>query len=161
MFKPLKHFLSVLFFILAMFDFAVRTAEALTLLYSGEEHGHLGLHGCGAEQVGGLAHRLTLLDDLRIRHGTVLKPAHRKSYRPNRCQCRMGLPDRACRSECPADRCLLSGARMRYLSHKKTLAGVRGKPPRGPCCLCKCSVLISGNPIGFFLYLPRMCLLSV
>ena len=59
-------------FIFAPFIFVVSSATALTLLYSGEEHGQLGLHGCGAEQVGGLAHRHTLIDDLRIKHGEVL-----------------------------------------------------------------------------------------
>jgi glutaredoxin len=61
-----------LLFIFVLFTFAANPAEALTLLYSGEEHGQLGLHGCGTEQVGGLAHRQTLITDLRIRHGTVL-----------------------------------------------------------------------------------------
>ena len=59
-------------FIFAPFTFVVSSATALTLLYSGEEHGQLGLHGCGAEQVGGLAHRHTLIDDLRIKRGEVL-----------------------------------------------------------------------------------------
>ena len=59
-------------FITILFAFVVSPATALTLLYSGEEHGQLGLHGCGAEQVGGLAHRYTLIDDLRIKHGEVL-----------------------------------------------------------------------------------------
>ena len=61
-----------LFFILVLFTFAADPAEALTILYSGEEHGQLGLHGCGTEQVGGLAHRQTLITDLRIRHDAVL-----------------------------------------------------------------------------------------
>lgn len=59
-------------FILALFTFAANPVEALTILYSGEEHGQLGLHGCGTEQVGGLAHRQTLIDDLCRKHGTVL-----------------------------------------------------------------------------------------
>ena len=59
-------------FITILFAFVVSPATALTLLYSGEEHGQLSLHGCGAEQVGGLAHRHTLIDDLRIKHGEVL-----------------------------------------------------------------------------------------
>ncbi len=59
-------------FIFPLFTFAVSSATALTLVYSGEEHGQLGLHGCGTEQIGGLAHRQTLIDDLRLKHGTVL-----------------------------------------------------------------------------------------
>lgn len=55
-----------------LFAFVMNPATALTLLYSGEEHGQLSLHGCGAEQVGGLAHRHTLIDDLRRKYGTVL-----------------------------------------------------------------------------------------
>ena len=62
---------SFLFFTI-LFAFVVSPATALTLLYSGEEHGQLSLHGCGAEQVGGLAYRHTLIDDLRIKHGEVL-----------------------------------------------------------------------------------------
>lgn len=61
-----------LLFILTLFAFAANSVEALTILYSGEEHGQLGLHGCGTEQVGGLAHRQTLISHLRIKHGTVL-----------------------------------------------------------------------------------------
>ena len=71
-FRPVHLLIYSLFFILALFTFAVDPAEALTILYSGEEHGQLGLHGCGTEQVGGLAHRQTLITDLRIRHDTVL-----------------------------------------------------------------------------------------
>ena len=59
-------------FITILFAFVVSPATALTLLYSGEEHGQLGLHGCGVEQVGGLAHRQTLINDIRIKHGEVL-----------------------------------------------------------------------------------------
>jgi len=51
----------------------VNRADALTILYSGEEHGQLGLHGCGTEQVGGLAHRHTLISDLSTRHDAVLR----------------------------------------------------------------------------------------
>ena len=47
-------------------------ADALTILYSGEEHGQLGLHGCGTEQVGGLAHRHTLISELRTDFDAVL-----------------------------------------------------------------------------------------
>ncbi len=63
--------MKVLLFLSAFFTASVSSA-ALTLLYSGEEHGQLGLHGCGTEQVGGLAHRQTLLNDLRRKHGAVL-----------------------------------------------------------------------------------------
>lgn len=59
-------------FIFALFTFAVSSVTALTLLYSGEEHGQLGLHGCRSEQVGGLAHRYTCLDDLHTKYGEVL-----------------------------------------------------------------------------------------
>lgn len=45
--------------IFTLFAFTVDVAYPFTILYSGEEHGQLGLHGCGAEQVGGLAHRHT------------------------------------------------------------------------------------------------------
>lgn len=58
--------------IFTLFAFAVDVAHPFTLFYSGEEHGQLGLHGCGTEQIGGLAHRHTLIDDLRRKHGTVL-----------------------------------------------------------------------------------------
>ena len=59
--------------VLVLFAFAVNRADALTILYSGEEHGQLGLHGCGTEQVGGLAHRHTLISDLSTRHDAVLR----------------------------------------------------------------------------------------
>jgi len=61
-----------LLLMLALSIVAANHAIALTLLYSGEEQGQLGLHGCGTEQVGGLAHRHTLVTDLRIKHGAVL-----------------------------------------------------------------------------------------
>ena len=51
----------------------VKSALALTIFYSGEEQGQLGLHGCGVEQVGGLAHRHPLIENLYIEHpGAVL-----------------------------------------------------------------------------------------
>ena len=40
-------------------------SPSLTLIYSGEEQGQLGLHGCGAEQVGGLSRRQTVFQSLR------------------------------------------------------------------------------------------------
>ena len=61
-----------LLFIFSLFTFAVDAADPFTILYSGEEYGQLGLHGCGTEQIGGLAHRQTLINDLRTKHGTVL-----------------------------------------------------------------------------------------
>ncbi len=71
-FKHFPHFGAWFLFLTAFFVIAVSPAASLTLLYSGEEYGHLGLHGCGTEQVGGLAQRQTLIGDLRIKHGTVL-----------------------------------------------------------------------------------------
>lgn len=60
-------------FILILFLYFVNSVTALTVFYSGEEQGQLGLHGCGTEQVGGLAHRHTLINDLYIKHpGAVL-----------------------------------------------------------------------------------------
>ncbi len=58
--------------ILTLFTFAAAPTEALTILYSGEEHGQIGLHGCGAEQIGGLAHRQTLIDTLHFKSEEVL-----------------------------------------------------------------------------------------
>ena len=51
---------------------AAEAPPALTFIYSGEEQGLLGLHGCGAEQVGGLAHRHTVIQSLREEHRYVL-----------------------------------------------------------------------------------------
>lgn len=67
-------FLSIysLIFFIVLFTFAGKSAMALTFLYSGEEQGQLGLHGCGVEQVGGLAHRQTLIEELYIKHEAVL-----------------------------------------------------------------------------------------
>ena len=51
----------------------MNSTEALTIFYSGEEQGQLSLHGCGSEQVGGLANRYTLIENLYIKHpGSVL-----------------------------------------------------------------------------------------
>ncbi len=47
-------------------------SDTLTLIYSGEEQGQLGLHGCGAEQVGGLSRRQTVIQSLREKHGDSL-----------------------------------------------------------------------------------------
>ena len=60
-------------FIATLLLCSVKSANALTIFYSGEEHGQLGLHGCGSEQVGGLAHRYPLIENLYIKHpGAVL-----------------------------------------------------------------------------------------
>ena len=60
-------------FIVTLLLCSVKSANALTIFYSGEEHGQLGLHGCGSEQVGGLAHRYPLIENLYIKHpGAVL-----------------------------------------------------------------------------------------
>ena len=72
LFKRLRYFTDLLVFLTVFFAISVNPAAALTLLYAGEEHGQLGLHGCGAEQIGGLAHRYTLIDELRRKHGSVL-----------------------------------------------------------------------------------------
>ena len=48
------------------------SSSPLTLIYSGEEQGLLGLHGCGAEQVGGLARRHTVIKSLREEHPHAL-----------------------------------------------------------------------------------------
>ena len=48
------------------------SSSPLTLVYSGEERGLLGLHGCGAEQVGGLARRYTVIKSLREEHPHAL-----------------------------------------------------------------------------------------
>ena len=71
-FRPNHLLIYGLLAILTLFTFVVEPAEALIILYSGEERGQLGLHGCGTEQVGGLAHRHTLIDDLRTKHRSVL-----------------------------------------------------------------------------------------
>ncbi len=48
------------------------SSSPLTLIYSGEEQGLLGLHGCGADQVGGLSRRHTIIQSLREEHPHVL-----------------------------------------------------------------------------------------
>ena len=47
-------------------------SDTLMLIYSGEEQGQLGLHGCGAEQVGGLSRRQTVIQSLRQKHTNTL-----------------------------------------------------------------------------------------
>lgn len=59
-------------FIGITFICAVQSAVSVTIFYAGEEQGQLGLHGCGAEQVGGLAHRQTLISSLHAEHDGVL-----------------------------------------------------------------------------------------
>ncbi len=59
-------------FIFLLLVCSVKSVTALTIFYSGEENGQLALHGCGSEQVGGLAHRHTLLLDLRTELDAVL-----------------------------------------------------------------------------------------
>ena len=59
-------------FIFLLLLCSVESGTALTIFYSGEENGQLGLHGCGSEQIGGLAHRHTLLLDLRTELDAVL-----------------------------------------------------------------------------------------
>lgn len=51
---------------------AADASDTLTLIYSGEERGQLGLHGCGAEQVGGLSRRQTVIHSLRDKHSNTL-----------------------------------------------------------------------------------------
>ena len=48
------------------------TAPTLTLIYSGEEGGQLGLHGCGTEQLGGLSRRQTVIHSLREQYADPL-----------------------------------------------------------------------------------------
>ena len=64
--------IATLLFIILLFFSTVMSGTAFTLLYSGEEQGQLGLHGCGIAQVGGLAHRHTLISDLRTDFDAVL-----------------------------------------------------------------------------------------
>ena len=51
---------------------SAQASSALTLIYSGEEQGQLGLHGCGTEQVGGLSRRQTVIQSLREKHANTL-----------------------------------------------------------------------------------------
>ena len=63
-------------FFLILFPCAVMSEPVLTIFYAGEEQGQLGLHGCGNEQVGGLAHRHTLISNLYIRHPSPVLNMH-------------------------------------------------------------------------------------
>ncbi|MYF55307.1 hypothetical protein F4225_06000 [Candidatus Poribacteria bacterium] len=67
--------LTYLFIFLLLVCF-VESVTAFTIFYSGEENGQLGLHGCGSEQVGGLAHRHTLINNLYIRHPNAVLNIH-------------------------------------------------------------------------------------
>ena len=58
-------FLVVLGCLLPSTQVIADSSPPLELIYSGEEQGLLGLHGCGAEQVGGLARRHTVIKSLR------------------------------------------------------------------------------------------------
>ena len=61
-------FLAILGYLLPCTQAIADSSSPLTLIYSGEEQGLLGLHGCGAEQVGGLARRHTVIQSLRAEH---------------------------------------------------------------------------------------------
>lgn len=63
-------------FIMLLFGFAVDPASALTIFYSGEEQGQLAPHGCGEEQIGGLANRYTLIENLYIKHPDAVLNLH-------------------------------------------------------------------------------------
>ena len=65
-------FLAILGYLLPSAQVIADSSPPLTLIYSGEEQGLLGLHGCGAEQVGGLARRHTIIESLRDEHLNVL-----------------------------------------------------------------------------------------
>ena len=58
-------FLAILGYSLPCTQAIADSSSPLTLIYSGEEQGLLGLHGCGTEQVGGLARRHTVITSLR------------------------------------------------------------------------------------------------
>ena len=64
--------MSTFLFILILMPCSVMSEPVLTIFYAGEEQGQLSLHGCGSEQVGGLAHRHTLLLNLRNELDAVL-----------------------------------------------------------------------------------------
>ena len=58
-------FLAILGYSLPCAQASADSSSPLVLIYSGEEQGLLGLHGCGTEQVGGLARRHTVIKSLR------------------------------------------------------------------------------------------------
>ena len=65
-------FLIVLGYLLPDTQAIAASSSPLTLIYSGQEQGLLRLHGCGAEQVGGLARRHTVIKSLRQEHRHAL-----------------------------------------------------------------------------------------
>ena len=65
-------FLIVLGYLLPDTQAIADSSSPLTLIYSGQEQGLLRLHGCGAEQVGGLARRHTVIKSLREEHQHAL-----------------------------------------------------------------------------------------
>ncbi len=68
--------ISTFLFLLILMPCSVMSEQVLTIFYAGEEQGQLGLHGCGSEQVGGLAHRHTLIDNLYVRHPSSVLNIH-------------------------------------------------------------------------------------
>ena len=65
-------FLAILGCLLPCTQVIADSSSPLTLIYSGEEQGLLRLHGCGTEQVGGLARRHTVIKSLREEHPHAL-----------------------------------------------------------------------------------------
>ena len=65
-------FLAILGYLLPCTQVIADSSSPLTLIYSGDEQGLLGLHGCGAEQVGGLSRRHTVIKSLRKERRHVL-----------------------------------------------------------------------------------------
>ena len=65
-------FLAILGYSLPCTQALADSSSPLTLIYSGQEQGLLGLHGCGAEQVGGLARRHTIIESLRDEYLNIL-----------------------------------------------------------------------------------------
>ena len=65
-------FISVISLAILLSCTIVDTTTALTVVYSGEEGGQLGLHGCGTEQLGGLSRRQTIIHSLREQYADTL-----------------------------------------------------------------------------------------
>ena len=72
----IRHYYKVVLTSIIIFTSLVGAASALTIFYAGEEHGQLGPHGCGVEQVGGLANRYTLVENLYIKHPSAVLNLH-------------------------------------------------------------------------------------
>ena len=72
MYRP-PYLLLFLSFFIFLFGSA---ASSVTIFYAGEEQGELGPHGCGVEQVGGLANRHTLVENLYIKHPEFVLNLH-------------------------------------------------------------------------------------